>query len=415
MPFFDAAPEAAAPSELRQHWPAVAACFAAAVFSWGFGFYGQSVYLAALQRLHGWPSSAIASATTTFYLAGAAFLTQTHRVAARLGPRRMLGGAVVVLGLGAIMFAASQAPWHLYLAAVVMGAGWACGSSTAIATTLAFWFDGQRGIAISLALNGASAGGFTVAPLLVMFSRRVGLLPAVALVVVAMAMLLLPMIGICLRGAPAAPHPARYASGGAGGHATSLGALRDPHFWTVALPFALALAAQVGFIVHLVAFVSPVLGGAGTALAVSLTAAAAMAGRLGLGLVVDRLDQRRVAAASFATQAAGLGLMLALPAAPAALYAGSIIFGLSVGNVITLPALIVQREFPARSFGLIVGLANAVGQTTFAFGSAILGMLRDATGGYAAALILCIMLEIAAAAAVLRRAPGLKSVPADLI
>ncbi|MBS0560191.1 MAG: MFS transporter [Proteobacteria bacterium] len=414
MPSPDAVPDAAVcspdPSELRRHWPAVAACFAVAVFSWGFGFYGQSVYLAALQRLHGWPSSTIAAATTTFYLAGAAFLTQTHRIAARLGPRRMLGGAVAVLGAGAILFAASQTPWHLYVGAVVMGAGWACGSSTAIATTLALWFDRQRGLAISLALNGASAAGFTVAPLLVMLGRHMALLPSVALVVVAMVALLLPMIGFGLRAAPRAATAA-----GAARQGGSLEALRDPHFWTVALPFALALMAQVGFIVHMVAFVSPVLGGPGTALAVSLTAAAAMAGRLGLGTVVDRLDQRRAAAASFASQAAGIGLMLAAPASPAALYAGCLIFGLSVGNVITFPALIVQREFPPQAFGLIVGLGNAVSQTTFAFGPAVLGMLRDATGGYAAALILCIVLQIAAAASVLRRPSGLTPVPARVM
>ena len=29
-----------APSEIRRHWGAVAACFVTAVFAWGLGFYG---------------------------------------------------------------------------------------------------------------------------------------------------------------------------------------------------------------------------------------------------------------------------------------------------------------------------------------------------------------------------------------
>ena len=37
-------------------------------------------------------------------------------------------------------------------------------------------------------------------------------------------------------------------------------ALRSPHVWSIALPFALALAAQVGFIVHQLAFLQPHLG-----------------------------------------------------------------------------------------------------------------------------------------------------------
>ena len=38
-------------------WRIVAVCFLVATFGWGLGFYGQSVYLAELHRLQGWPSS----------------------------------------------------------------------------------------------------------------------------------------------------------------------------------------------------------------------------------------------------------------------------------------------------------------------------------------------------------------------
>ena len=96
------------------------------------------------------------------------------------------------------------------------------------------------------------------------------------------------------------------------------------HFWSVAVPFSLVLAAQVGFLVHFVAFLMPRLGPAGTATAVSIAAGAAMLGRIALGLVIDRLDQRRVSAVSFASQAVALGLMLALPDRPEALYGGGL-------------------------------------------------------------------------------------------
>jgi hypothetical protein len=75
-------------SELRRFWPAVVACFATAVYSWGFGFSGTSVYLAELQRLHGWPSALVASAITAYYLIGALCLARVHVVLGWLGPRR---------------------------------------------------------------------------------------------------------------------------------------------------------------------------------------------------------------------------------------------------------------------------------------------------------------------------------------
>jgi hypothetical protein len=61
----------AAPPELRQHWPAVLACFATATFAWGFGFYGQSVYLAELQRLQGWSASTISGYSATIRMQAA--------------------------------------------------------------------------------------------------------------------------------------------------------------------------------------------------------------------------------------------------------------------------------------------------------------------------------------------------------
>jgi len=79
------------------------------------------------------------------------------------------------------------------------------------------------------------------------------------------------------------------------------------------------------------------------------------------------------------------------------------VYGFSVGNVITFPALIVQREFDAGAFGMLIGLSTGIGQFTYAFGPGLLGVVRDATGGYAAALALCIALKLTAAAIVLRR------------
>ena len=73
-------------SELRQYWPAVVACFVTAVYGWGFGFSGTSVYLAALQQQRGWHGALIASAITVYYLLGAIFLTRIHAAQRRLGP-----------------------------------------------------------------------------------------------------------------------------------------------------------------------------------------------------------------------------------------------------------------------------------------------------------------------------------------
>lgn len=385
-------------AELQQYWPAVVACFVTAVFGWGFGFSGISVYLAELQRLHGWSRGLIGSAITAYYLIGAVCLTQVHLAQQWLGARRLLIAGTTVLGLGATLFSRSGQPWEMFGAAAVMAVGWAGCTSTAISTTLAMYFERQRGLAITLALNGASAAGFTVGPVLIVLSQDIGVGSAVPLAACGLLAIVLPLIGFGLRGSTevtAAAPPVGSPD------LSTAELLRSWQFWSIAWPFALALAAQVGLIVQLVSFLLPHLGSSGMATALALTSIAAISGRLALAGVIDRLHQRRAAAASFVSQAGGLALMMLFPDHPAALYAGCAIFGLSVGNVITFPALIVQREFPGTAFRRVIGLSGAVGQLAYSLMPAFLGMIRDLTGTYLVVLAVCIVLQIAASGIVL--------------
>jgi hypothetical protein len=48
--------------ELATGWPSIVACAATAVFAWGFGCYGQAVYLSELQRTRGWSATIIGGA-----------------------------------------------------------------------------------------------------------------------------------------------------------------------------------------------------------------------------------------------------------------------------------------------------------------------------------------------------------------
>jgi predicted MFS family arabinose efflux permease len=170
--------------------------------------------------------------------------------------------------------------------------------------------------------------------------------------------------------------------------------LGSPHFWTIALPFALGLFAQVGFLTHQIAYLTPRVGPVWAALAVSLTIVAAIVGRVATGFFIDRVDRRLAAAANFFLQAAAVVAMIVWPV-PAVLYAGCVAFGLAVGNMITFPALIVQAEYPGEHFSRVVSLVLAINQVTFAFGPGIVGWARDRTDSYTAGLLLCAACEVA--------------------
>jgi cyanate permease len=193
---------------------------------------------------------------------------------------------------------------------------------------------------------------------------------------------------------PAAPSAAA-------GELSRANILRSLAFWTISIPFALALVAQVGFIVHQIALLEPKIGRASAGGAVSLMTFMAIAGRLALGTIIDRFDPRLVAAVSLVSQAAALSVLLQTDALPIVL-AACAVFGLSVGTTITLPPLIIHREFSAPSFVVVMGLSNAISGTVGALGPGLAGLVRAWSGGYDAVLVLCIAFELAAAIVVTR-------------
>src|SRR3984893_5185221 len=97
-------------------WRIVAVCFLVATFGWGLGFYGQSVYLAELHRLHGWPASLISSATTFFYLFGAVIVAFVSEAVRAFGPRNCLLAGVVATPAAAVQVGQGPAAWQLYVA-----------------------------------------------------------------------------------------------------------------------------------------------------------------------------------------------------------------------------------------------------------------------------------------------------------
>src|ERR1700733_9400383 len=384
-------------------WRIVAGCFLVASLGWGLGFYGPSVYLAELHRLHGWPASLISSATTFFYLLGAVLVAFVSEAVRGFGPRNCLLGGIIAMAAAAVLMGQVATPWQLYLADALLAFGWAGTSLGIITTTLGLWFDRKRGMAISLALNGASFGGIAGVPLLVAAIGQFGFSRAMIVAAVTMLVLMIPVILIFV-GRPPGEGMATSPTAAEAPSASRIRAkaFRDVGFLTVSIAFALVLFAQVGFIVHLISFLDPVIGRAHAATAVALLTAMAVAGRVLFSTVIDRLNQRLAAAISFASQAAALAIIIHSRDAMV-LIACCAVFGFSVGNLITLPSLIVQREFEARSFGVLISLLTAITQVTYAFGPGVIGALRDLSGSYTLPFYGCIVLELAAAALVMIR------------
>jgi MFS family permease len=384
-------------------WRIVVVCFLLATFGWGLGFYGQSVYVAELHRLRGWPASLISSGTTFFYLFGAALVAFVSEAINAYGPRKCLIAGTFAMAAAAISIGQVTEPWQLYLANAVLAFGWAGTSLSIVTNTLGLWFDKKRGMAISLALNGASFGGIVGVPLLVAAIGYFGFSGAMIASAVVMVALMVPAILIFVGRPPVHAYMRAVAAADAlSPTQIRARAFRDIGFLSVSIAFALVLFAQVGFIVHLISFLDSGVGREKAALAVAVLTAMAVVGRVLFSFVIDRLHQRLASSLSFISQVGAL-LVLINVHNDIAVIAACAVFGFSVGNLITLPSLIVQREFDPRSFGVLVSLITAINQITYAFGPGVVGLLGDVSGSYALPFYGCIGVELTAAVLIMIR------------
>ena len=398
-------------------WRVAWAAFAIAALAWGVGFYGPSEFLHVLHESRGWSVSLISSAITCHFLFSAGIVARLPALQRRFGlvATTRVGG--LAAGLGVLAWAMATQSWELFPAALLSGAGWALTGGAAINSMVAPWFERRRSAALTIAFNGASIGGVLFAPLwalLIVYLR----FPTAALCIGAlMAGALWWLAGAYLRASPETL--GLFPDGDAAGPASPAmkttpitsaqlptGSMiwRDRRFATLSIAFALGMFAQIGLIAHLFSLLAPALGEAGAGAAISLAAACAVLGRNLLGILLPRAgsDRRLAAALNFAIQIVGsVALLAAVGTSVPLLLAGCILFGLGMGNLVLLPPLIAQAEFPRGDAARVVALVIAVNHAVFAFAPATLGLLRDIAGWGGAPIALAALVQLAALIVVL--------------
>jgi predicted MFS family arabinose efflux permease len=288
-----------------------------------------------------------------------------------------------------------------------MGIGWACLSTTALATTLAPWFDKYQGRAVSIASLGASPGGMFGAPLLLFGIGRVGLEATTAIAGLLAVSVLLPLAIVLLRHRPS--DMGLFPDGEPSDNAipterisqwTRVAALRTNALRSVIICFAPGMMVQIGFLTHQVTLLTQSLTPGWVSLTVSATAVAALAGRLGLARFADQIDPRQTSAAALLLAAGSLALMALLPVPPV-LVGANVVFGLTVGNVTTLQPIIVRREFGTAAFGAVFGMASCAIQLVTSAGPGLYGLLHDKFGSYSVPLSLAAALDVVAAVTII--------------
>lgn len=381
---------------------------AGALLGNALGLFGAGVYLRAITASTGWATGTVSGAVTLFYVVSAVLLIPVGSGIGRVGPRRfvMAGGLAMAAGVAGIGHVSE--PWHVYLLFPLMGVGWACLSTTAVATTLAPWFEEYQGRAVSIASLGASAGGMMGPPLLLLGIDRIGFTRTTSAAAALALVVLLPLalfifrrrpedMGLSPDGLPRAqdnqpPHCSKW---------SRADALRTSALQTTMIAFGLGMCVQIGLLTHQVTLLAQSLPTDAVAATISATAISALVGRLGLAKFADRVDARATSSVVLTMAAISFCALVAADN-PVALIGASILFGLTVGNVTTLSPIIVRREFGAAAFGPVFGVASCAIQLVTALGPGFYGLLHDLSGSYREPLLVAAAMDVIAAIVILR-------------
>ena len=165
------------------------------------------------------------------------------------------------------------------------------------------------------------------------------------------------------------------------------------------------MMAQVGSLAHQFRLVLTRTGDTSTAaLAVSIMAAASIAGRLIGGWLLSRISSRTYLFGIFVLQGLSFAAF-AFADAVAALLIASVMFGATVGNMQMMQPLIMAEAFGLKAYARILSVSQMVTTCANAAGPALLGFLYVAAGGYKTAYLVITLSPVFGFACLLAAGP----------
>jgi sugar phosphate permease len=338
------------------------------------------------------------------------------------GPLRtiMLSG-VALMWVSVLLLSRGTALWQLGACLAFATVGMSMYGMLPVQVILVNWFVLRRGAALSLAFVGTSVAAFVIPPTTAWGIEWLGWRGALVALASAAALLATPVITRLVKrpeelgqhpdGIPAEPRAERAAraatpaSEARSEPKASVGMGRDRNFWLIAIGVGLALSVSIAtlFLVrHIETLGIP---RTQAALVPSAMALFGIAGKLGAGWLIDRLDARAVVGGALALHALGWAIVASQSTYAAMLIAAAPL-GLGGGGFLPLPPVLQGRCFGRAAIGRVGGLQALIGLPFLLAAAPLVGWVESRTGSFAGPFFgLMVVLVLAAGAFALLRIP----------
>ena len=392
----------AAGTALFYGWRIVGTAFVCHAVNVGLIFYSWGVFLTPLAAHFG-SRGRVAMAYSLMQASSACIGLLVGRIVDRRGARpvQLIGACAMATGFWCLSRVDSlPALYACLLGPLAIGATTVGGLPANAA--VARWFVRRRGTALGIATAGISFGGIVFAPLSQQLIDRVGWRTAYEVLGTMVLLLVVPPVALFMRRDPRdlglwpdgirPPEPAASEGDAAwlddelARSLTPQAALREPSFWLLAASFALTMSGIAGTLLYQNSLlIDRGVSAAHASLVLAATAAMGTLGKLGFGQMLDRYDQRRVAAMCFLAQAVGVALLW-LGRGPVALTLYVILYGYAMGGNATLQASLIAEAFGRLHYGAIASRLSPFVVLSQALAVPLTGYARDHFGSFGPAL-----------------------------
>ncbi|HVW40650.1 MAG TPA: MFS transporter [Amycolatopsis sp.] len=381
---------------LHRAWLVAFAAFVALVGAAGFRAT-PSVLIDPLHAEFGWSTATISAAVSINLLLYGLTAPFAAALMERLGMRRVVVGALVLVAAGSGLTIFMTASWELLLCwGVLVGTGTGSMALAFVATVTARWFVKHRGLVSGILTAAGSAGQLVFLPILATLATHQGWRTA-SLVVAFAALAVVPIVLLFLRDHPGdvgttaygadEPLPKAAPAQGTARRALTVlaGSARTSTFWLLAGGFAICGASTNGLVgTHFVPAAHE--HGMPPTTAASLLALVGLfdvAGTIASGWFTDRIDPRWLLGGYYFLR--GLSLLalphLFAPTTQPPMWAFIIFYGLDWVATVP-PTVALCRERFGLTGPIVFGWVFASHQVGASIAAVGAGLIHDEMHGY---------------------------------
>ena len=357
----------------------------------GIPFYTFGVFVVPLTLAFGWTRGQVSGAASFLILGTAITAPLVGSLIDRIGARTVALWSLFALALGYFALTTIGNGVYMFYAAWLL-LSLIGGGTTPVVWTRAvnMWFDRSRGLALGLTLAGSGLAGIfgpvLCNALIQSYGWQGGYFGIGAFIILVaipvVAWLFNERATPVVAAASAHEHTTPQAPG-----LSFAQALRTLTYWKIAGSFILMSGAISGLIINVVPLLMDRgLTPAEAAGVASTLGIAVLTGRIGVGLLLDRVPAPLVAGLLFTITALGC-LLLTIAGAPTWVLMLSVIsLGLAAAAEVDLVAFLVSRYFGMKAYGKIYGSQLSTFYLGAAIGPLLIGATYDHFGNYVVVL-----------------------------